>query len=200
MASSKARQRALLRKELRSQRRQLSSADRINKSNALIDRVLRHRSYRQARHIAFYSAFDGEVDVTPLLLHAYNNSKRCYLPLLPKFAGQKMRFAPYSDDLAEKHNHFGISEPVCQARTICSATKLDLVLMPLVGFDVSGQRLGMGGGFYDRCFEFRRIRTRWRKPMLLGVGFECQKVDSLVHESWDVAMDACVTERTWYTF
>ncbi len=200
MASSTARQRALLRKELRSQRRQLSSDDRIRKSNALIAQVLRHRSYRQAQHIAFYSAFDGEVDVAALLLHAYNNNKHCYLPVLPKIAGQKMRFAPYHDGLVNKLNHFGISEPFYQARTMRAATKLDLVLMPLVGFDESGQRLGMGGGFYDRCFEFRRIRTRWRKPMLLGVGFECQKVDCLVHETWDVAMDACVTENTWYTF
>ncbi|PCH59647.1 MAG: 5-formyltetrahydrofolate cyclo-ligase [Gammaproteobacteria bacterium] len=200
MVKSKARQRLLLRKSLRLQRRQLSGSDRADKSNALITQILRHRLYRQAKHIAFYSAFDGEVDITPLLLHAYNNGKHCYLPVIPSLAGQRMHFVPYLSNALEKTNHFGIREPIYKAHTIFPRTKLDLVLMPLVGFDKRGQRLGMGGGFYDRCFEFRRFRRHWSKPTLLGVAFELQKVDSLVSELWDVTMDACVTETDWYQF
>ena len=200
MVKSKARQRLLLRKALRLQRRQLSGSDRADKSNALITQILRHRLYRQAKHIAFYSAFDGEVDITPLLLHAYNNGKHCYLPVIPNLAGQRMHFVPYLNNALEKTNRYGIREPIYKAHTIFPRAKLDLVLMPLVGFDQSGQRLGMGGGFYDRCFEFRRFRRHWRKPTLLGVAFELQKVDSLVSELWDVTMDACVAETDWYQF
>lgn len=200
MTRSKNSQPIPLRKALRAKRRQLTGFDRADKTNALIAQILRHHAYRTAKHIAFYAAFDGEVDITPLLLHAYNNNKNCYFPIVPKFSGQRLRFAPYSHGVAEKLNRFGISEPICWARTTCSASKLDLVLMPLVGFDASGQRLGMGGGYYDRCFEFRRNRLRWKTPLLLGVAFECQKVDTLASRPWDVTMDACITEKNCYEF
>ena len=200
MISKKSRQQSSLREVLRAKRRQLTGFDRIDKTHVLIKQILRHHAYQTAKHIAFYAAFDGEVDIAPLLLHAYNNNKHCYLPVMPKFSGQRLRFAPYSPGVAEKLNRFGISEPVYRTGTVCSASKLDLVLMPLVGFDTSGQRLGMGGGYYDRCFEFRRNRSYWKTPLLLGVAFECQKVDTLASQPWDVAMDACITEKKGYEF
>lgn len=189
-----------LRRQLRARRKQITGESRTEKTSALIARVLSHRIYKAAKHVAFYSAFDGEVDISALLLHAYNNNKCCYLPVIPKFAARPMRFAPYLADAAQRTNHFGIYEPVFQTKHLCPATKLDLVLMPLVGFDDKGQRLGMGGGFYDRCFEFRRYRKHWLKPRLLGIAFDCQKVGAIEKNPWDVAMDACVTEAAWYQF
>lgn len=189
-----------LRKRLRSRRKQLTAIERDEKTNALLSKVLHHHRFRAAQRIAFYSAFDGEVDISPLLLHAYNNDKQCYLPVLPKNTNTRMRFHPFEMNDREQINEFGIFEPYCEKQYLISANKLDLILMPLVGFDESGHRLGMGGGFYDRCFSFRCNRKHWLKPYLLGVAFECQKSSSLTRQRWDVPMDACITEERCYMF
>jgi len=73
-----------------------------------------------------------------------------------------------------------------------------LVLLPLVGFDEQGGRLGMGGGFYDRSLAYRPLRKNWHKPTLLGVAHECQKVDRLALASWDIRLQGVVTDRRWY--
>ena len=92
-------------------------------------------------------------------------------------------------------NEFGIPEPLLRSRRVTAITRLDLVLTPLVGFDEQGNRLGMGGGFYDRSFAYLRQRQRWRKPHLLGVAFELQNCEQgLPHQQWDVPLDGVVTE------
>ena len=97
-----------------------------------------------------------------------------------------------------KPNRYGIPEPMdTQPR---SARQLDLLLIPLVGFDSAGHRLGMGGGYYDATLAFLRHRRHWRKPRLLGVAYECQKVEALPHDPWDMPLDAVLTERRLYRF
>jgi len=95
-------------------------------------------------------------------------------------------------------NRFRIAEPIpCAARQRAPWT-LDLILLPLVGFDLHGGRLGMGGGFYDRCLAYRQRHKQWQKPVLLGVAHACQQVDRLTLASWDVRLDAVVTDRDWH--
>ena len=67
--------------------------------------------------------------------------------------------------------------------------------MPMVGFDLAGHRLGMGGGYYDRALAVRRIRQRWTRPWLLGLGFATQCVDAIPAERHDVPLDAVLTEH-----
>ncbi len=95
-------------------------------------------------------------------------------------------------------NRFGIAEPVYRPSRQRKVWTLDLVLMPLVGFDESGGRLGMGGGFYDRSLAYRSRRKNGHKPTLLGLAHECQKVDKLPLERWDVSLHATVTDLRWY--
>ena len=192
--------RTQLRKQLRSRRKQLTTIARSEKTDALLSRLALDHRFKTAKHIAFYSAFDGEVDLWPLLLHAYNNHKTCYLPVIPKNGARKMRFAPVDINQREQMNRFGINEPCYENKRLVAANKLDLVLMPLVGFNKNGLRLGMGGGFYDRCFSFRSSRKKWLKPRLLGVAFECQKHPLFKKEPWDVLIDGCITENHTYSF
>jgi 5-formyltetrahydrofolate cyclo-ligase len=97
-----------------------------------------------------------------------------------------------------KPNRFRIPEPSHNRAQQCKVWALDLVLLPLVGFDRHGGRLGMGGGFYDRSLAYRGVRKKWHKPTLLGLAHECQQVDRLALASWDVPLAATLTDRAWY--
>lgn len=110
-----------------------------------------------------------------------------------------MRFGQLAADRPHlRPNRFGIPEPA--GTTVFRARQLDLLLMPLVGFDTAGHRLGMGGGFYDATLAYMRQRRHWRKPRLIGVAFECQRVTALPHDPWDMPLDAVLTEKRLYRF
>jgi 5-formyltetrahydrofolate cyclo-ligase len=123
--------------------------------------------------------------------------RECYAPVLPS-RGRMLRFARIRRETPMTRNRFGIAEPL-DARPL-RARQLDLLLMPLVGFDHRGFRLGMGGGFYDATLAFMRHRRNWRKPRLVGIAYECQRVESLPHDPWDMPLDAVLTERQLYRF
>ncbi len=112
-----------------------------------------------------------------------------------------MAFAPYETHTRMKKNCFGILEPVFQKKQLKTAKQLDLILAPLVGFDEQGNRIGMGGGFYDRALA-HLISGEYRplKPKFIGVAHELQKVTELSSEDWDVTLDAIVTETRFNYF
>lgn len=151
--------------------------------------------FRAARRIAVYWPNDGEIDVAPLLRRAWACGKTCYLPVL---RGKRLGFAAYrrGDDL--NLNRFGIPEPALPARKLVGAPALDLVLVPLLAFDAQGNRLGMGAGFYDRTLAARARRAHWRRPRLIGVAYEFQKVAKLLPAPWDVPLDSVVTPAQWH--
>lgn len=160
--------------------------------------ALRNGILLRARRIGFYLPHRGEFDLRPLLRRAQAMRCVCCLPILPR-RGRIMRFGQLSDDAPRlRPNRFGIPEPVDTA--VFRARQLDLLLMPLVGFDDAGRRLGMGGGFYDATLAFMQHRRHWRKPRLIGVAFECQRVAALPHEPWDMPLDAVLTEKRLYRF
>lgn len=140
---------------------------------------------------------DAEVDLGAFAGSARANGKRLYLPVIMSPFQNHLRFAPYPEEAAFRRNRFGIPEPVVERWQLVGAASLDAVLVPLVGFDSAGNRLGMGGGFYDRTLAFRHHRSHWRKPVLIGVAFEVQRVPSLVRNPWDVPLDYTVTESGW---
>ena len=95
-------------------------------------------------------------------------------------------------------NRYGIPEPDRPIRQRIRAASLDLIVAPLVAFDIYGNRLGMGGGFYDRTLAFLKRRGSWRKPVVVGVAYEFQKVQRLTAQPWDVPMHAIATDRALY--
>jgi len=126
---------------------------------------------------------------------AWIMGKTLYLPELGNSHHNRLHFLSYAPGDALMVNAFGIPEPVLDSRRVPALMRLDLVLTPLVGFDEQGNRLGMGGGFYDRSFAFLRHRRCWRKPHLLGVAFDVQKCPAgLSRQPWDVPLDGVVTE------
>lgn len=188
------------RRRLRRARRGIDPRERLVFEQRLAARLARHRLFRSSRSIAAYLPVDGEVDPSPLVALAWSMNKQVYLPVLAPFTENRLWFTRYEPDTRLVLNRFGIPEPEKIHRQRIATTALDLVLAPLVGFDAAGNRLGMGGGFYDRTFAFLRGRRCWQKPRLVGLAFECQRLPELRGASWDVPLHGVVTEEALYLF
>ena len=190
--------RAHLRRLLRQRRKALGAAAQQLASRGLYRQLAQHPLFRRARHIALYLPNDGEIDPRPLLRAAQRRGKATYLPVLNAWPRSKMVFQRVRPNERLSANRFGIPEPRHNPKRQRKIWALDLVLLPLVGFDRFGGRLGMGGGFYDRSLAYQKMRKKWHKPTLLGLAHECQQVDRLLMASWDVPLAATVTSRGWY--
>jgi 5-formyltetrahydrofolate cyclo-ligase len=186
----------LLRKQMRLKRRSLGKLQQLQAARALYRRVVRSIAFRFSRRIAFTVARDGEISPHLLLREAQRRGKRCYLPVMSRFGGDKLTFRlAKSQHSLDSRNRYGIPEPV--RNQACPPRILGLVLLPLVAFDTSGNRLGMGKGYYDHTFAFLRRSVR-RRPLLLGLAHDCQRVDALDIAAWDVPLHGIVTDQAWY--
>jgi 5-formyltetrahydrofolate cyclo-ligase len=181
--------RASLRSGLRAQRRAIPAPQRIAAADTLANRLLALAFAPTTGYVAGYWAMDGEIALHSWQLRLPRELVYC-LPVLHE--ENLLRFAPWrpGDPLAT--NRFGIPEPDVEPASALPPQAMSLVVMPLVGFDPGGRRLGMGGGWYDHSFAFRHAAMP--PPWLVGVGFDAQCVDALDSESWDVLPDAICTE------
>ncbi|RLA09869.1 MAG: 5-formyltetrahydrofolate cyclo-ligase [Gammaproteobacteria bacterium] len=184
--------------QLRLRNRELRSKlnrEQLDKAAAAVcDRICALVEYQQAQKIAVYFAVNGEIGLTPLIDQALAQRKQIYLPNLDQKA---LRFSPYDHAQKMRINRFKLPEPDVADDEMLEAGELDLVLVPLVVFDSDRNRIGMGGGFYDRSFAFRKEPDSHR-PQLIGVAHELQKVAQLVPEDWDVRLDMVVTDQATY--
>ncbi len=181
---------------MRQQRRALSPQQREKASLALARRLGRQPLFLRSQHIAFYLPNDGEMDLSPLIQRAWAMGKQCYLPVLSPLYHNRLWFAPYRHDSDLVLNRFGIPEPAINWAGIRPVWTLDLLLTPLVAFDANGNRLGMGGGYYDRTLAYLARRRHWRKPHLLGTAYAFQQVEHLPYKPWDVPLHGVVTESS----
>ena len=181
--------RVQLRRDLRSRRRALPAAQRIAAADTLANQLLALHFLPDSGHVAGYWAMDGEIALNSWQVRLPRSLIYC-LPVL--HSDNSLRFAPWRPGEALVSNRFGIPEPDMDPAEALPAHALSLVVMPLVGFDARGHRLGMGGGWYDRSFAFRNAAVP--PPWLVGVGFDTQRVPHLDQEAWDVIPDALCTE------
>lgn len=187
-----------LRRQLRQARRALTPCEQRQAARGLYRQLAQHPLFRRARHLSLYLPTDGEIDPRLLLREAQRRGKAVYLPVLSAWPRTKMVFQRLRTGEKLRRNRFRILEPRVNPARQRKVWALDLVLLPLVGFDEQGGRLGMGGGFYDRSLAYQARRSTWRQPRLLGLAHECQKVDALNQASWDVPLQGTVTDRGWY--
>ena len=164
-------------------------------ARALCQSIIGLDEYQQSQSIAAYFAVNGEISLKPLILHAWSQGKEIYLPHLDQVS---LRFSPYFEGQAMRINKFRLPEPDVADDEMLTPQELDLVLAPLVVFDKDCNRIGMGGGFYDRSFSFRK-NPNSAQPVLIGVAHELQKVDRLIPEDWDVRLDMVATEQAIYS-
>jgi 5-formyltetrahydrofolate cyclo-ligase len=181
-----------LRAELRAARRQLSVTQQRRAAYSVSRHLARDPVYQRAERLGIY------LDPSALLFSGGKTPKNLYLPLLSdalrSWEPTRLLFQPFDPANSTLiKNRYGIDEPAYAPATVMPAAMLDIVLLPLVGFDLEGNRLGMGKGYYDRTFA--ASRTRWRRPKLLGIAHGLQEVAQLPRAAWDVPLDGIVTER-----
>jgi len=182
-----------LRQKLRSARSSLPPEQQVFACQSLLRHFLASE-FSQPKRVALYLAADGEIDPTAICTHLWAQGSEIFLPRLND--GQ-MSFAPYRKESNLTPNRYGIPEP--DGQLSFGPKILDLILMPLVGFDDSGNRLGMGGGFYDRTLAAQN-RTSEKRPQLVGLAHECQRVEKIEPQEWDIPLDAVITDQGIYRF
>lgn len=192
MNSEFAIQRRTLRERLRELRRRIPAAQRIAAADALAARLLALPMAPQSGYAAGYWAMDGEI-----ALHAWQlKLPRPCVYCLPVLSEKGLKFAPWRSGDPLVTNRFGIPEPDVSSESLLDPDRMAMVVMPLVGFDREGHRLGMGGGWYDRSFSFRQKTPS--PPLLVGAGFDLQRQDWIAPEAWDVDPDLICTELATY--
>jgi len=182
-----------LRARLAGRRRGLSPGERAHAARAVAQHALRSLPLHAGRRIAIYASLPSELDTRPLIELARARGCQLYLPRIDRpRSARGMRFLAMGGAL--RRNRLGIEEPDLAAPRV-GARWLDLVLLPLVGFDRSGVRLGTGGGFYDRAFAFRNHRHAWHAPRLVGLAYAFQELERIEAAAHDVRMDAVITDE-----
>lgn len=185
-------QRAALRSGMRAARAALGAGERLAAADAVARHLGERPELRRPGYVGGYWAVDGEVPLHAVQLRLAPGQIWC-LPIVQNDG--RLRFAPWRAGDATVANRFGIPEPAVEPASTLVPSELSVVLMPLLGFDAAGHRLGMGGGYYDRSFSFRQRQPA--PPWLVGVGYAFQEVPALADAAWDVGMDAVVTEHGW---
>jgi len=187
-------QRQEIRQQVRHLRRAMTDEQQAQAAEQLAELALNYAPLSAARNLALFLSVDGELNTRPLIARLWHLKKAVYLPVLHPFSPGNLLFLRYSPDTPLIPNKLRIPEPPLDIRQLITLDQLDLMLVPLVAFDQHGQRLGMGGGFYDRTLQ------NWRQHGFLPVGLahDCQQVDSLPVAEWDVPLPAVMTpSKLW---
>lgn len=183
-----------IRQRLRIARRALSADQQQLFADQLATIICRDPVFLRARRVGIYLANDGEIDPSILMEIALKSGKRCFLPILHPLKVNRLYFGEYNTRTVLRPNRFGIPEPKLKTRQLVPPWSLDIIFMPLVAFDRQGNRMGMGGGFYDRTLAFMAKSNR-QKPLLIGLAHSSQEIDQLSQQNWDIPLHLIATNR-----
>ena len=184
--------------------RQYASKANLN----LASQLRKLRVYRSAKNIGIYLPFQSEFPTTSIIQSNLKLKKYSYVPSITSIRNKQMRFVPLNRKSANnckkhrlKKNVYGISEPKnnCFKKSI-KPQSLDIIFLPLLGFNRNGERLGMGGGYYDRALQFKLAFKHLKRPYLIGLAFSAQETLKLYSQKWDVPLNAIITEENIYHF
>ncbi len=189
-----------LRQQLRAARTSIQPTQRSQAAESLAIKAKQLDYYQTAKNLALYWPHDDEISTMPLLSQAIEEKKNCFLPVLLIDPRQKLAFASYSPETPLVKNRYGILEPELTFARLIGLMELDLIYVPLVGFDSQGRRLGRGGGFYDATFADFHKSSKSKWPKLVGLAYSCQHIDEVPADTWDWQLDAVVTESDVFVF
>ena len=182
--------RQALRQTLRAKRQSLSAIQQQDASAKLLENILANHILPDAGTCAFYLANDGELNPKPLIEYCWATKLKTSLPVLHPFTKGHLLFLQYTANSKMRNNQYGIDEPVCEVSGIVPLNQHRLIFTPLVGFDHNGNRLGMGGGYYDRTLSSLKQQS---SITLIGLAHDCQQVEALPQENWDIPLNKIIT-------
>lgn len=171
-------------------RRSMTPAERSRASRRIVDTFLNSRYFLGSDTIGCFVSMWDEVDTSAIIERAWRAKKRIFLPVTASHG--RMQFRETLPESLLSKNDFGLWEPV-GSRPI-DASELDVVVTPLVAFDEHRNRIGMGGGYFDRTFAFLAGRSQWLRPKLIGVAFDCQRIQKITPNPWDIGVFRVFTE------
>lgn len=189
-------QRSQIRKTVRAKRNALSSLAQTIAAQDIVEQIQKLPQFQSAQNIALYLSADGELDTHPLIELCWSRNKNVYLPVLHPFSAGHLLFIHYTHETKMVENRFNIQEPQLDKTKVLPINQFDIIFTPLVAFDSTGQRLGMGGGYYDRSLE------KWYKTgkgaLPIGIAHDCQQVNMIPSEKWDIPLPTIVTpSKVW---
>ncbi len=188
--------RSKLRNAIRIRRRKLSLVEQQHASELLLQRLSIHPKVQLSQTVALYLANDGELDPMLFINWCWQQGKQVYLPVLHPFCSGHLLFILFERNSVMVKNNYGICEPKLEINKVCPLDQLDVLFTPLVAFDNSGARLGMGGGFYDRTL------ANWQQHQVypIGLAHDCQQVDKIPVEQWDIPLPEIITPTKDFRF
>ena len=187
-----------IRQQMRQKRRALDENQQDQAASGLLSNLLKVPAFMQAKRISLYFPNDGEIDPTLVMIKALEMAKRCYYPVISPSRKPKLFFAQVKPGCRLKPDRMGILTPIVPSIQWLKPSELDVILLPLVSFDSSGARVGMGGGFYDASLAFLSSRVHWCRPRLIGIAHEIQKAEKITLDHWDVPVQMIVTDQAIY--
>ena len=189
-------QRTQIRNQIRSARRNLSGEQQRSDATKLFNQLIKHDKVLNAEHIGISLANDGEIDTSDFVKWCWSQNKHVYLPVVHPFSKGHLLFLEYAQDTEMVINKYGIYEPKLEKPHTCAIKKLEIVFTPLVAFDQKGNRIGMGGGYYDRML------APWFKehkgPYPIGLAHDCQQIPHIPIEDWDIPLPEIITPNKRY--
>ncbi|WP_313687208.1 5-formyltetrahydrofolate cyclo-ligase [Pantoea sp.] len=194
MSEPSLRDRQDIRQHVRHLRRNLTAEQQEQAADLLAEHAINFAPISNAQRIALFLSVDGELNTRPLIAKLWQQKKQVYLPVLHPFSPGNLIFLRYTPDTPLSPNKLRIPEPPLDITRMATLDQLDVIMVPLVAFDHSGQRLGMGKGFYDRTLQ------NWQQHSVLpiGIAHDCQCVEALPVAAWDVPLPAVMTpSKLW---
>lgn len=192
-----------LRNSIRQNRRALSPKQQAIASVELSAELSKVIKEYKAQNIAIYLSNDGELNTENFIKWCWAQNIKTYLPVIHPFSKGHLLFLQYHPNTAMKANQYGILEPKLNVLDIIPLQGLDIIFTPLVAFDETGNRIGMGGGFYDRTLAkwYQHLQHNVKtKPQPVGIAHDCQKVEHIPIETWDIPLPEIITPTQHYYF
>jgi len=188
--------RASIRQLLRTKRKSLTISFQKTAAEALLLRLQNDIVVKEAEHIALYLANNGELDLQPFIHWCWQQNKHIYLPVVHPFSKGHLLFLRYDNNSAMVRNRYNIEEPKLDVRYIKPIQQLDIIFTPLVAFDNTGARIGMGGGYYDRTLANwyeNYVQDTQCSPSIIGLAHDCQQITEVPYEAWDIPLPRIIT-------
>lgn len=211
-----------LRRIFRDKRSAITPHQQASAAKAVLAQAINHKIFSNCARIGIYLTHEGELNTRPIIEYLWSQGIEVYLPVLHPFSKGYLVFLHYTTNTKMKSNVYGISEPLLDVTTLCPLNHLDIILAPLVAFDNKGNRMGMGGGFYDRTlmqitrksnadektiessqsikFKNDICSINDRHTRLIGLAHDEQKTISLPTQVWDIPLPEILTPTTLYSF